>query len=386
MALQTFRDEELNYFKFSSIVLNEFPKALRQTFKSLWDSIIGHRPGFQLWDDSPAVRNLFVSTEGGRTKVPTHKSYNEWDCTALFQATIYAQTFALHHRTLSDLYVKPLGLLRGSFHTSVVSLVRNNAETYALAIDQLRLLRNSICHSTSCEMDKPTFDQCVQHAKDAFKALGLKTDPIDVIGSLTESDFPTYEVRKLEKSIRDETRAYIKFLEGMSSDIDELRSLSVSIKQKLEGNMANKEDITMLEQKMSEMVAAQERVKDETQAHVNLLESVSSGIDDLKQRIHVDAAKKEDISVLDRKIIDDLKNAQEGRDGEETQKYTKVFESVSSHIDALRRICSVLKVRDDTATKDDNKLQHAIEDNLKADHEKRDSQAKNSGNSSPYTV
>ena len=386
MALQTFRDEELNYFKFSSIVLNEFPKALRQTFKSLWDSIIGHRPGFQLWDDSPAVRNLFVSTEGGRTKVPTHKSYNEWDCTALFQATIYAQTFALHHRTLSDLYVKSLGPLRGSFHTSVVSLVRNNAETHALAIDQLRLLRNSICHSTSCEMDKPTFDQCVQHAKDAFKALGLKTDPIDAIGCLTESDFPTNEVRKLEKSIRDETRAYIKFLEGMSSDIDELRSLSVSIKQKVEGDMAKKEDISMLEQKMSEMVAAQERVKDETQAHVNLLESVSSGIDELKQRIHVDAAKKEDISVLDRKIIDDLKNAQEGRDEEETQKYTKVLESVSSDIDELRRICSVLKVRDDTATKDDNKLQHTIEDNLKADHEKRDSQAKNSGNSSPYTI
>ena len=349
MALQPYRDEELNYFKFSSIVLNEFPKALRQTFKSMWDSIIGHRPGFQLWDDSPAVRNLFVSTEGGRTKVPTHKSYNEWDCTALFQATIYAQTFALHHRTLSDLYVKPLGLLRGSLHTSVVSLVRNNAETHALAIDQLRLLRNSICHSTSCEMDKPTFDQCVQHAKDAFKALGLKTDPIDAIGSLTESDFPTNEVRKLEKSIRDETRAYIKFLEGMSSDIDELRSLSVSIKQKVEGNMANKEDISMLEQKMSEMVAEQEeRVKDETQAHTNLLESVNSGIDELKRKVGGEAANKQDISMLDQKI-DDLKIA--------------------------------LEERDDTATKDDiTMLQHTIENSLKAAHDKLNNQSKNSGN------
>ena len=164
MALQPYRDEELNYFKFSSIVLNEFPKALRKTFKAMWDRIIGHRPGCQLWDDSPAVRNLFVSTEGGKTKVPTHKSYNEWDCTALFQATIYAQTFALHHKTLSDLYMKPRGVLHGTFHATVVSPVGNNAETFALAIDQLRLLRNSICHSTSSEMDKPTFDQCVQHA------------------------------------------------------------------------------------------------------------------------------------------------------------------------------------------------------------------------------
>jgi len=142
MALQPYRDEELNFFKFSSIVLNEFPKALRQIFKTMWDNNIGHRPGFQLWDDSPVVRNLFVSTEGGITKVPTHKSYNEWDCTALFQATIYSRTFALpgssgRLKTLSDTFVKPRGVLHGSFHTSVMSPGGNNAETFALAIDQL---------------------------------------------------------------------------------------------------------------------------------------------------------------------------------------------------------------------------------------------------------
>jgi len=227
MALQPYRDQELNYFKFLSIVLNEFPKALRQTFKTMWDNSIGHRPGFQCWDDSPAVRNLFVSTEGGITKVPTHQSYNEWDCTALFQATIYSRTFALlgssgHFKTLSDLYVKPRGVLHGSFHASVVSPGGDDAETSALAIDQLRLLRNSLCHSTSSEMNKIPFDQYVQHTKDAFKALGLKTDPIDAIGSLTESDFPTNEVRKLEQCIKEETRTYINFLEGVSSDINEL--------------------------------------------------------------------------------------------------------------------------------------------------------------------
>ena len=111
MALQPFRDEQLNYFKFASIVLNEFPKALRQTFKSMWDNNFAHRPGYQLWDDSTAVRNLFLATEGGKTKVPTHLAYEEWDCTALFQATIYAKSFALpdstgHQKTLSELYVK----------------------------------------------------------------------------------------------------------------------------------------------------------------------------------------------------------------------------------------------------------------------------------------
>ena len=258
MALQPFRDEQLNYFKFASIALNEFPRALRQTFKSMWDNNFGHLPGFQPWDDSAAVRNMFLTTEGGTTKVPTHLSYDEWDCTALFQATIYARSFALpdskgHHKTLSDLYVKPHKLPLGSFHVSVVSPGGNKAESFALAINQLRLLRNSLCHSSCSEIDKPTFDQYVQHSKDTFKALGVKTDPIDAIGSLTQSDFPTKEVRKLEKGIKEETRAYIKFLEGVSSDIDELRVLSTAIKGHVEGAVSKEDIAMMLEQKINDL-------------------------------------------------------------------------------------------------------------------------------------
>ena len=257
MTLQPFQDEQLNYFKFASIVLNEFPKALRQTFKSMWDNTFGHLPGFQPWDDSTAVRNLFLTTEGGTTKVSTNLSYEEWDCTALFQATIYARSFALpdskgHHRTLSDLYVKPHKLAHGTFHASVMSPGGNRAETFALAIDQLRLLRNFLCHSTSSEIVKATFDRYVQLSKDAFKALGIKVDPIDVIGGLTESDFPTKEVRKLEQARKQETREYIKFLEGMSSDIDELRALSTAIKGEVEGS-ATKEDLAVLEQSINDL-------------------------------------------------------------------------------------------------------------------------------------
>ena len=182
-ALQPFSDEQLNFFKFSSLVLNEFPKALRQTFKTMWDNTYGHLPGFQLWDDSTAVRNLFAATEGGRTKVPVLQSYNEWDCTNLFQATIFARSFALtgstgSYTTLSDLYLKPCAIPPGTFHASSVSLSGINAETFTLAIDQLRLLRNSLCHSTSSEMDKATFDQRVYYAKAAFQALGVPTASI----------------------------------------------------------------------------------------------------------------------------------------------------------------------------------------------------------------
>ena len=225
----------------------------------MWDNTFGHLPGFQLWDDSIAVRNLFFGKEGVRTKVPTNISYEEWDCTTLFQATIYARSFALpdsksHHQTLSDLYVKPRMLAHGSFHVSVVSPGGNVAETFALAIDQLRLLRNSLCHATSSEIVKATFDQYVQHAKDAFKALGVKTDSIDVIGGLTESDFPINEVRKLEQAMKEESRAYITFLEGVSSDIDDLRELSTAIKGKVEGN-ASKEDLATLIRDLRQVLA-----------------------------------------------------------------------------------------------------------------------------------
>ncbi|PFX16829.1 hypothetical protein AWC38_SpisGene18863, partial [Stylophora pistillata] len=133
-----------------------------------------------------------------KPKSPTHISYEEWDCTALFQATIYARSFATpdskgHYRTLGELYVRRHKVPHGKFHASVVSPSGNTAETFALAIDQLRLLRNSLCHSERSEIDKLTFDQYVQLAKEGFKALGINTDPIGAIGGLTESNFPTKE-------------------------------------------------------------------------------------------------------------------------------------------------------------------------------------------------
>ena len=250
MALQPFTNEQLNYFKFASIVLNEFATALRQTFKSMWDNRFGHRPGYQLWDDSTVIRNLFLAEEGGKTKVPTHITYEEWDCTALFQATIYARSFATsdskgHYKTLGELYVKHRKVPLGKFHSSVVSASGNTAETFALAIDQLRLLRNSLCHSDRSEIDKPTFDQYVQLAKEAFTVLGIKTDPIDAIGGLTESDFPIKEVRKLEESLRQETRSYIECLEEVRSGVDKLIA---------QGNALVKvEDLALLERKIDDL-------------------------------------------------------------------------------------------------------------------------------------
>ena len=299
MTLQPFSDEQLNFFKFSSLVLNEFPKVLRQTFKTMWDNTYGGRPGFQLWDDSLAVRNLFAPTEGGRTKVPIHQSYNDWDCTNLFQATIFAQSFASSASTgsvtkLSDLYVKPRALPHGCFHACVLSPGGNNAETFALAIDQLRLLRNSLCHSTSSEMDKLSFDQRVKYAKDAFKALGVSTAQIDAVGTLKESDFPTNEVRRLEMGLIDETRAYIKFLEEVSLDISEIKAILHSIKE------AKKKD--------SEHIATGAQAE-----YATILEGASSDINVLKQMCVENTASSGVIARLEERI-NELKSGQDERD------------------------------------------------------------------------
>ena len=366
--MQPFSDEQLNFFKFSSLVLNEFPKALRQTFKTMWDNTYGHRPGFQLWDDSTAVRKMFDSEEaksGKKTKVHVLQSYNEWDCTSLFQATIFARSFASpastsSSTTLNDLYVKPRAVPYGSFHACVVSPGGNMTETTALAIDQLRLLRNSLCHSTSSEMDKATFDQRVNYAKAAFQALGVPTASIDALGSLTESDFPTNEVRKLEATIRDETRAYIKCLEELSSDVSELKALLNSIKQTKEEDTAN--IVLVLEQKINALREAQDQRDDtNTQQYTMILESVSSDISDLRnlssamKQAADNTATKHDITML---------KAQEA----------KGLEGVSSDINNLKQ-----KVELDTASKEDiTRLEKKI-DKLNVGQDECDNQPNNSG-------
>lgn len=230
MVLVQFQDEELNFVKFAHIVSGEFPKALREAFVSKWDKTYGNLPGYQLWDNSLAVRNLFQGTERGKTKVPTHLSYDDWDCTALFQATIYARSFALnrksrHYKTLSDLYVSPCKPSPGSFHRSVKSPTGNSDETFALAIDQLRLLRNALCHSSSSELHKVTFDLYLQLAKDAFDALGVTAVAIDAIGNLSESDFPIEKANRLKQDIINELQAQNKFLTDTVASKEDIAAL-----------------------------------------------------------------------------------------------------------------------------------------------------------------
>lgn len=230
-----FSDEQLNYFKFALIVKNPFHKALRQTFRTMWDNTFGSIIGFKPWDDSLEVRNLFLMAEGGGTRVPTHLSYEEWEFSTLLHATIYARSFSMpdsrgHHRTLSDLYVKPCRLRLDEFHTSVISPVGCDLESLALAIDQLRRLRNFLFNSFRAKIDKVTFDHLVQLAKEAFIALGIATAQIDAI-ALIAFDSPSLVLCEVEDGIKQDIGANVNFLEGFSSSLEESEEIIEALRQ-----------------------------------------------------------------------------------------------------------------------------------------------------------
>ena len=232
MSVQPYSDEELNYFKFASIVLKEFPDALRSIFVDMWDTRVA--PSSTVWDDSPLVRNILHNNEAPSTKIPTNNSFKEWDCTALFQATLYARTFALpdstgKKKTLGEMYLKGRKPAPAPFHSAVRSSSGDANETIALAIDQLRLLRNTLCHTSSPQINKVTFDDYVRHAKDAFTALNFSPTSLERIGNMRESDFPTKEVETLNEKINHVRSEFCLFLQ---SDVtDEMRG----IKRKMSG-------------------------------------------------------------------------------------------------------------------------------------------------------
>ena len=207
-ANMTFSAEQLNYFKFAAIVINEFTSALRKVFVYFWDHQVASKPGVPKWDDSVFVRNKFPFKEGGKSQIPFEKSYLEWDSSSLLWAILYSQTFAIPNvsgksQTLSQSYVKPLP--SGTFHDTVESPTGDKVESYALALDQLRLLRNSLLHMSSKQMmGKETFDLYITLAKDAFTALEQDSSRIDK--RLTEEDFIIAGIQQLKYALQNEKR------------------------------------------------------------------------------------------------------------------------------------------------------------------------------------
>ena len=291
--MSTFSLEQLNYFKFATVVFDEFPTALRKVFVHLWDTKLAHTTGFIAWDDSLPVRNMFLKEEGGKTRsVPTNKSYKDWDCSALFEATLHAKSFAVPKgkkgNTLANLYVKRPGLPKGKFHASVISTSGNNDETFALALDQLRLLRNSLCHNSNSEIDKKTFDQYIQRSKDAFAALGQSFTRIDDIGKLAEGDFPTARVQQLELEFKREKLRAIE--DGVYHIDDHVKDVASCVT-----NVSS--DVEDVKKEMNDVGSQVKDVKTEVLDTRTKVEKVESDVKNVKTGMEDMRTTVEDVGV-----------------------------------------------------------------------------------------
>ena len=241
MAAKPFSKEQMNFLKFSILVLEEFPKVLRRIFILMWDSTVASKPGFTVWFDTATVRNMFLTSEGGNTVVPTSKSIEEWDCTALFAATIYAKTFGHNGLTLNDLYLKKTRPF--PFHESVQGSTGNPLETYALVIDQLRLLRNTFFHSSGSEISQLNFDNYVFFLKNMLQMLKMDTTVVDDISRMKEEDFAIDQARMLEKLQKALMLSAVqKRLDDESKWLSEDIHKTVIRMKKEQGKMSGKEE------------------------------------------------------------------------------------------------------------------------------------------------
>ncbi|KAL9975962.1 hypothetical protein ACROYT_G013188 [Oculina patagonica] len=292
----------------------------------MWDNRVATTPGVAKWDDSVTVLNLFLGKEGGVKKVPTlNKSFKEWDCTALFKATLFAQTFSMPDgtggfSTLDRLYVRPRGLSTGRFHHSVISLTGNTAETFALALDQLRLLRNTLCHQINTQkIDKATFDHNILLAKDAFNALGQDTTRIDDIGKLGEEDFPTERLQQVEDELKREKDAAVKFkqiddhlvniesqVEDVGSDVKDVKSDVTVVKTQVDDVGSDvkdvKSDVTDVKTQVDDVGSDVKDVKSDVADVKTQVDDVGSDVKDVKSDV-TDLKKKVEDVVSDVKDV-----------------------------------------------------------------------------------
>ena len=300
----TFSPERLNFIKFSFVVLDEFPVTLRTVFVFMWDNFVATTtttPSVPKWDDSITVLNIFLTKEGGPKKAPTlNKSYKEWDCTALFKATLYAKTFAVPDgtggvSTLHSRYVGRRGIPAGAFHHSIVSPTGDQAETYALALDQLRLLRNTLCHQIGTQkIDKATLDNYMQLAKDAFTALGQNTTRIDEIASLGEDDFPTTKLQQLEDELKKEKDAAIKFKQ-IDNHLTKIESLVDDVGSGMKNLKTDVKDVrTQVEDVGSDMKNVKTEltdVKTQVKEIGSDVEELNACVDDIKEAMQAESSE-----------------------------------------------------------------------------------------------
>ena len=174
-----YSQEQLNYFRLCYIAFDLVPVGLRHIFKNEWDflykaTLTGG------WKDTAQNGHDFNNKESKSSRKKNARSLAiinngdtaEWDCTCLFFAILYSDSIG---NTLSPAVRKE--------------------------VDDIRQVRNEIAHITEAKLTDADFQNSVDRVLNAFTSLGLAITEIQEIKN--QKTFPTKEVEKIRKQVRD---------------------------------------------------------------------------------------------------------------------------------------------------------------------------------------
>ena len=212
-----YSQEQLNYFRFCYIAFDLVPVGLRQIFKNEWDFLYKGTL-IRQWKDTAQNGCDFYNKESKASHnknsrcLATIQNGNtaEWDCTCLFFAILYSD----------------------SIGTTLSPAVRKE-------VDDIRQVRNEIAHVTEAKLTDADFQISVNRVLSAFAALGLAVTEIQEIKNQTT--FPTKEVEKIRKQVRDlqaeldQTKSTLRSTEvALVSTKEENKCLTQEISAKLQ--------------------------------------------------------------------------------------------------------------------------------------------------------
>ena len=176
MAKAEYSNEQLNYFKLCHIITDEVAGSLRLFFKKRWNR--HYKEVFGEWKDSRKNGQDFEKLEhpnnlekhAKELAIIVKGNTAEWDCTKLFYAISYSDCI-------------------GQF------LERDRVE----AVEKLRKARNKFyAHIPLGKIKDTKFEYIIEQIKDAFQAIGLSREQIEMV---CQKSFPTEELNNVLKKV-----------------------------------------------------------------------------------------------------------------------------------------------------------------------------------------